>query len=542
MTTQGLLDELVQKLQGESPERLEALKDIALAATGHLKFIPNPGPQTDAFNCKADILLYGGAGGGGKSSALLGLAITQHQCSLIMRRHYTDLGAITREAIKLNGTRDGFNGSSPPRLTTTDGRLIEFGAANKVGDEEQWQGQAHDFIGFDEAAQFAESQVRFLFGWLRSADPNQRCRVVLASNPPMTAEGEWLITFFRPWLDLTHPNPAKPGELRWFITDENGHDQEVPDGQPFEIEGKMVKPLSRSFIPASVGDNPFYANSNYEAVLDSMQEPMRSAIRDGNFMIGRRDDEMQVIPTDWVRQSQSRWTKEPPKGIPMCAMAIDIAQGGIDETTIAMRHDGWFAPFVAVPGAETPFPSDVAGLIMAERRDAATVILDMDGGYGGGVLEHMKNNYIQPVFPYKGNDTSTARTRDRQFGFFNRRSQAHWQFREALDPGQPGGSPIMLPDDQMMLADLTATRFEITTKAGKSVIKVLEKKDVKKLLGRSPDRGDAVIMAWFEGPRAATHMREGGWEGGTGGPWQRGNGRPLQGRATRGRDGMRNGR
>lgn len=511
MTKESLLDQLVERLTEETPERKANLIEMAKAATGHLKFIPNPGPQTDAFHCKADILLYGGAGGGGKSACLLGLALTQHRCSLIMRRHYTDLGAITREAIALNGTRDGFNGSSPPRLMTTDGRLIEFGAANKVGDEEQWQGQAHDFIGFDEGAQFAESQVRFVIGWLRSADPNQRCRVVIASNPPMSAEGEWLISFFRPWLDITHPNPAKPGELRWFITDEMGQDMEVPSGDMYQLGDRLVKPISRSFIPASVGDNPFYAGSNYEAVLDSMQEPMRSAIRDGNFMMGRRDQLNQVMPTDWIRQAQARWTPDSPKGIPQCAMACDIAQGGHDETTVAMRYDGWFAPIVAVPGAETPNPSSIVGLLMSLRTDASTMVLDMGGGYGGGPLENLQKQGLgEYCFAYKGGETSTARTKDGQFGFYNKRSQAYWQFREALDPTQPGGSAIRLPDDQRMLADLTAPTFEIVTLKGKSVIKILEKDEVCKILGRSPDRGDAVVMCWFKGAKAATHAREGG--------------------------------
>jgi hypothetical protein len=60
--------------------------------------------------------------------------------------------------------------------------------------------------------------VRFLLGWLRTVVKGQRCRAVLTFNPPTSAEGRWIVAFFAPWLDPKHPNPAKPGELRWFGT------------------------------------------------------------------------------------------------------------------------------------------------------------------------------------------------------------------------------------------------------------------------------------------------------------------------------------
>jgi hypothetical protein len=39
---------------------------------------PTNQPQFDAYHSKADLLLYGGAAGGGKSDLLLGLALTAH--------------------------------------------------------------------------------------------------------------------------------------------------------------------------------------------------------------------------------------------------------------------------------------------------------------------------------------------------------------------------------------------------------------------------------------------------------------------------------
>lgn len=430
------------------------------------------------------------------SGLILGLALTAHKRTLIVRRQYGDLGALTEEAIKFNGTRDGFNGSPPPKLRTRDGRLIEFAGLHAAGSEQAWQGRPHDLFAADEACQLLESQVRFLMGWVRTTEIGQRCRSVLASNPPLTAAGQWIVGMFRPWLDLTHPKPAKHGELRWFITDPDGKDMEVPDARPVELDGKTLIPKSRTFIPAKLADNPFLVNTNYQAELDALPEPIRSAVRDGNFMAARQDDEWQVIPSAWVFAAQSRWSSVPPMQVPMSAIGVDVAQGGADDTVLAIRHDGWFAPLVSVPGKRTPYGRDVAGLVVAHRRDGATVVIDMGGGYGGAAYEHLKANDADfPVVGYKGAEASTKRTADRKLRFTNRRSEAYWKFREALDPSQPGGSPIALPEDPALVADLTAPTFEV----GPNGIKVETKEDVCKRLGRSTDRGDAVVMAWTSG-------------------------------------------
>ena len=61
--------------------------------------------------------------------------------------------------------------------------------------------------------------------------------------------------------------------------------------------------------------------------------------------------------------------------------------------------------------------------------------------------------------------------------------------REALDPMNP--SPVALPPDAALKADLAAPRWKLVA-AG---VLVEGKEEMKKRLGRSPDRGDAVCMA-----------------------------------------------
>lgn len=528
------LDELIARLDRMTPDQLRDV-DLKLKESGVRPdiWIPNRGPQAEAYYSPADVLLYGGQGGGGKTDLILGLATTCHYRSLIVRRQYTDLGAIIERMLELNGGRDGFNGSPPPKLRRADGRLIELGACAKLGDEQHWQGQPHDLFAADEAVQFLEQQIRFLMGWVRAATGEdnvamaERCRSVLATNPPVTAQGQWIIGMFRPWLDITYHNPARPGELRWFVTDPDGKDFEVPGPEPYHFPGqpKAVAPKSRTFIPAALADNPFLINTDYQKELDALPEPLRSAVRDGNFMAARRDAPDQVIPASWVIAAQERWTPRPPLGIPMCAMGVDASGGGDDPMIIAPRHDGWYAPLIEIPGKDIP-PDRVgkfcAGIVVSHRRDGATVVIDMGGGYGGPMYEHLKDNQV-PVVAHKGAEKATKRTSDRKLGFTNKRSEIIWRFREALDPEQPGGSPIALPNDPLLVADLTAPTFEVTPNG----IKVEPKDDLVKRLGRSTDRGDAVCMSWSAGASMLTHGSAWGLYGAEDAPKNRPN-RPGQ--------------
>jgi hypothetical protein len=491
-----IVNGLIQSFGNLPPGEYDRLSGLAREAIGNQIWIPNIGPQTQAYFSLADWMLYGGQAGGGKTSLLLGLALTAHHRSLIMRRRYTDLNDILEEAIRLNGTRNGFNGSIPQKLRTADDRLINFGAAANPGSEESWQGQAHDLLAIDEVTQFLESQVRFLMGWVRSTKPGQRCRTVFASNPPISASGDWIIGMFRPWLDVTHPNPAKSGELRWYIVD-GGKDYEVDGPEPIERNGQPVIPLSRTFIPAALKDNPYLINTGYQAKLDAFPEPLRSAMRDGNFMAARQDQENQVIPLEWVLAAEQRWTPDGGRGVPMTACGYDASGGGADPAALAVRHDAWYGPVETLegPGAADGITSFT--FISARRRDNAAIVIDVGGGYGGATIERFKDNDI-PYTSFNGANAGYGRTRDRALRFANKRAEAMWRFREALDPDQPGGSIVALPHDPELRSDLTAPTFTV----GLRGIQIEKKEDIKERLGRSTNKGDAVIMALSEGQEA----------------------------------------
>jgi hypothetical protein len=505
----GVLEDLMQLADQLPPEAHEAWKRDTLAATKDMKWVPNPGPQTEAYFSKADVLLYGGEPGGGKSQLILGLAFNAHERSLVMRRQYGDLDRLVEDALKIHGSRDGFNGSPPPKLRINERQTIDFAAAHRVGDEQGQMGKGRDLIGIDEATHFAKLQIRFLMGWNRTENPKQRCRVVLATNPPLDPEGLWVLEMFAPWLDEKYPKPAKPGELRWVVSDDEGNDRWVEGPGEYEVivagKRKMVEATSRTYIPASVKDNPYYVASGYEKQLDAMPEPYRSLLM-GGFKTAFRDQPSQAIPTAWVKAAFERWRAKPPQGIPMCSIAADATGGGEDPLVIGWRHDGWFSPLVEIPGKDVPMEkigSFTAGQIISHRRGDAEIIIDMGGGYGGPAYEWLSANGLK-CYGYKGAEKTTRRTVDKKLGFTNKRSAAIWKFREALDPGQPGGSPIALPENPRLLADLTAPTFEITPHG----IKVESKEDVCDRLGRSTDCGDVVVMLWWSGPKASNSILE----------------------------------
>jgi len=153
---------------------------------------------------------------------------------------------------------------------------------------------------------FTEAQFRFLTGWARTTEPGQRVRIVAAGNPPTTPEGRWVVKYWAPWLDEKHGNPALPRELRWFarLDDE---DVEVENGEPFEHKGEMVEPKSRTFIPARLSDNPYLANTGYEAILQGLPEPLRSQLLYGDFTVSIRDDKSpQQVQCDSIPVAKDR--------------------------------------------------------------------------------------------------------------------------------------------------------------------------------------------------------------------------------------------
>lgn len=511
------LDDFVAHFTGLPVEKQKRVADEVYASTKNKLWFPNAGPQTDAYFSKADVLLYGGQAGGGKTHLELGWAVNEADNGIIFRRERTQTDGLEREGKTIIGERARFNGQDL-EWTWQKGKTLKLGGMQQLDDWIGHAGRERDYMAFDEGGEFLEMQVAQIMAWLR-AKPGKRTRVVIGSNPPRTTDGLWLVKWFAPWLDDKFVNPAMPGELRWavYITESGEGTMHWVDGPgEYEFEGEKYTAKSYTFIPASLEDNPHRNTPEYRAQLQSLPEPLRSQLLYGKFGSGLKDSENQCIPTQWVREAQSRWKDEPPKDAPMCTIGVDCSGGGEDPMVQAPRYDGWFSRLIKTPAKDIPQEragAHAAGLVIAQRRDQAKIVVDMGGGYGGPLYEHLKANEVDCV-AYKGAEGTTRRSIDGKLKFTNKRSAAYWQLREALDPGQHGGSPISLPPDPRLLAGLTAPTFEVTPQGIKLEPKV--KFDtagkviggVRAKLGFSPDEADAVVMAWFEGERRLTNAAD----------------------------------
>lgn len=325
-----------------------------------------------------------------------------------------------------------------------------------------------------------------MIGWNRTTRLGVRCRVICTGNPPTDSDGEWVIKFWGPWLDPDYPNPAKPGELRWFASID-GKDVEVEGSEPFEHDGDTVTPLSRTFIPSRITDNAYLLTTGYKSQLQALPEPLRSQMLEGDFLAGIGGDPFQVIPSAWVEQSMSRWSDEGKVGRKMDSVGVDVARGGRDKTVIARRHGLWFDEVLAYPGADTPDGPVVASLVVAALRDKAPTHVDVIG-VGGSVHDHLKENGIQSV-PVNNAEGSKETDKSKQLSFKNKRAELWWRMREALDP--TFGDQVILPKDTELKADLCCARWRLSSTG----IQVESKDELIKRIGRSPDKGDAYINA-----------------------------------------------
>lgn len=471
---------------------------------------PLPGPQTMAYYSEADIVGYGGAAGGGKTDLGVGLSLTAHRKILIIREEATQLEGITDRLTEILGGRDGFNSQS--KIWRLQDRQIELGSVPNAGDETKYQGRPHDLLLLEEVTNVREKSARFLMGWVRTTRPGQRTRVVMTFNPPTDIEGRWVIKFFAPWLDPKHPNPAAPGELRWFAT-VNGEDKEVPDGRKFVIIDNeitydfdpdqyrpvdIIQPRSRTFIPSRITDNPHLVNTGYMAQLQAMPEPLRSQMLYGDFNAGVMDDPWQVIPTAWVEAAMERWVKQEKKPA-MDSMGVDVARGGKDNTEIARRHDAWFDEPLSWPGSETPDGPTVAGHVVSTLRDRARIHIDVIG-VGASPYDFLKMLELD-VIPVNVSEKATATSKAGNLKFFNLRSQLVWQFREFLDPANNTGAALY-PDDRLK-RELCSFWWSMSG----DKVKVCSREDIIEKVGYSPDRATAHILALMDSPISPPSIR-----------------------------------
>jgi phage terminase large subunit-like protein len=235
---------------------------------------PQPGPQTEFIETKADIAIYGGSAGCGKSSSLL-LSAAQHvdngnYGAVIFRRNFTQ---ITEEGALWDTSVELYNGTGAiARIGNLDhvwssGAKVGFAHMDHDSTRYSYQGAQINFLGFDELTHFTDTVFWYMLSRNRSG-----CGVppVLRATCNPDAES-WVAELIAWWIDdAGYAVAARSGVIRYFIRDDSG--ELIWADAPEELVGDGVgidDIMSFTFIRGRLKDNPILTSRDpkYKARL-----------------------------------------------------------------------------------------------------------------------------------------------------------------------------------------------------------------------------------------------------------------------------------
>lgn len=204
-------------------------------------------------------------------------------------------------------------------------------------------------------------------------------------------------------------------------------------------------------------------------------------------------DEDAVIPLAWVELANDRWrawqeTAPPKQGRRI--VGVDVARSGEDLTVFAIRQGDTVEALHVFSKQDTMATAGKAGGHLHDGTSTAVAVVDTDG-LGAGVTDRLRELGHRVVAFHAGARTD-RRDRSGELGFVNTRSAAWWNLREMLDPAYE--EQVALPPDDELIGDLTAPHW--TVMSG-SKIAVESRDSIVARIGRSPDRGTAVMQAFW---------------------------------------------
>lgn len=264
---------------------------------------PQPGPQTDFMATPANICVFGGAAGGGKSYGLLMSALRHKNvpgfgCT-IFRRNFNQIfsqGGLWDESMKIYL---GIKGATPQmslgrwKFCDKDEKIIStvrFAHIEREEDLAKWQGSQICEIGFDELTHFSEKTFFYMLSRNRST-----CGVTPFVRATCNPDADsWVAKFIEWWIDPEsgYPIPERSGKLRWFIRRDEvlywaNTKQELWERFELNTPREKAEPRSVTFIMSRLEDNQelLKVNPEYEANLKAMSIIERERLLYGNWKI-----------------------------------------------------------------------------------------------------------------------------------------------------------------------------------------------------------------------------------------------------------------
>ena len=232
----------------------------------------SPQPRQAEFMRRGEYeALYGGAAGGGKSDALVIEALRQVHIpcyrGLILRKTYPELRELLEKSERyypaaFPGAR--YNASDHVWRFPSGAKII-FGSMQHTADRQKYQGQAFDYIAFDELTHFRQEEYLYLFSRNRPNGPGTQVYIRSTANPGGVGHG-WVKERF---ITAAPPMTPIPETISW----------RDPAGAVHEAVQKRI------FVPSSVFDNPALLRNDPQYIqrLASMPEAERRALLYGDW-------------------------------------------------------------------------------------------------------------------------------------------------------------------------------------------------------------------------------------------------------------------
>src|SRR5256714_2822077 len=261
-----------------------------------------PGPQTEFLRTAADICISGGAAGGGKTVGLI-LEPLRHVgrmpgfTAVFFRRttpQITNPGGLWDESQNFYPRLGGTPHLRAQEWRWPRGGKIKFSHLQLRTTVHDWQGAQITLICFDELTHFTAHQFFYMVSRNRSTC-GVRPYIRATCNPDADS---WVAEFLAWWIDPETglPIPARAGVLRYYVRiagriiwADRPEDlmQHLPAPQDLPPRVDPPRPISVTFIPASVFDNPalLQVNPEYLAWLLSLPLLESERLLGGNWKI-----------------------------------------------------------------------------------------------------------------------------------------------------------------------------------------------------------------------------------------------------------------
>lgn len=266
------------------------------AGIGHNSIGPQAGPQTAFLSTPADIAIYGGAAGGGKTFALLLEPLRHvhnpHFGAVYFRRttpQITNEGALWDTSETLYPLLQ----AAPVKHVTLwrfpSGASVKFSHLEHDKTRLEYQGAQIPLICFDELTHFTAKQFWYLFSRNRS-DCGVRPYIRATCNPDPDS---WVAELIGWWIDQETglAIPERAGVIRWFVRLQDqlhwGDTREELLERFKDLPPDDVQPKSLTFIPAKLSDNAIFMakDPGYRANLLAMPMVEREQLLNGNWKI-----------------------------------------------------------------------------------------------------------------------------------------------------------------------------------------------------------------------------------------------------------------